>query len=147
MRRERRWRLSPEVDRGGYFVHSPRFSTFSFSSLVAQGGDAGWARRTPSALAAEAGGGAPPPHLPQPDSGHRAGSSRWTLSRHRAAEDCPASWSGPAFLTPCGPGSGLRGFCAVVLGVTPEGPAQNPPLQPPGLLSPPPHPRINPLPV
>lgn len=89
----------------------------------------------------------PPPHLPQPDSGHRAGSSRWTLSRHRAAEDCPASWSGPAFLTPCGPGSGLRGFCAVVLGVTPEGPAQNPPLQPPGLLSPPPHPRINPLPV
>lgn len=49
------------MDRGGYFVHSPRFSTFSFSSLVAQGGDAGWARRTPSALAAEAGGGAPPP--------------------------------------------------------------------------------------
>lgn len=52
------------MDRGGYFVHSPRFSTFSFSSLVAQGGDAGWARRTPSALAAEAGGGAPPPPPP-----------------------------------------------------------------------------------
>lgn len=59
------------------------------------------------------------------------------LQRRGTAEDTPGSQLGPGVLAPCGPGGSLRGFCAVVLGVTPEGPAQSQRSSLPGCRQPP----------
>ncbi|XP_032244299.1 uncharacterized protein LOC116622167 [Phoca vitulina] len=127
-----RWILPPSIA----FLHLLRFRPCCSGQ-----GDPGWARLTPLT----SGGGGWRRRPPQPDSGRGAGSGRRTPPETGGAEDPPGSRPGPGVLAPSGPGGGLRGFCAVVLGVAPEGPARSPPLQPPGLLSAP-HPRSNPLP-
>lgn len=87
------------MDRGGFFFDPPRFCTFSVSSRVAHGGDAGWAQLTPSPLAAKAG-----------DRGHRAGSSRRTPSRDGGQQKTPQghSW-GRASLHPVVPAAASEG--------------------------------------